>query len=139
MNEVGGLFIRIVLGGIFMLHGLTKFQNGVAETIKQFESYQIPYAEIISIAVIGIELIGGFFLIIGFSTRFVSFLMIGVMIGAIFTVKLSEGFLFGYEYNVALIAMSLYLVFAGSRFMAVDQLFLQDEKNFKKGSIQFRN
>ncbi|MEK9198112.1 DoxX family protein [Ureibacillus sp. 179-F W5.1 NHS] len=137
-NEVGGLFLRIVLGGIFLLHGLTKFQEGIAETISRFQGYQIPYAEIVGFGVTSIELIGGFFLIIGFSVRFVSILMIGIMVGAIVTVKFEQGFFDGYEYNVALIAMALYLLFSGSKLMSLDQLFTTKEKN-SKGKIQFRN
>lgn len=139
-NEVGALILRIVLGGIFIIHGLAKFQGGISETISRFEGYNIPYADIVGFGVAGIELIGGFFLIIGFSTRFISALLIGVMAGAIVTVKFEEGFLNGYEYNVALIGMALYLLCAGSRLMALDQLFLeQDIKTSNKGKIQFRN
>ncbi|MBD8025147.1 DoxX family protein [Ureibacillus sp. Re31] len=137
-NEVGGLFLRIVLGGIFLSHGLTKFQEGIGETITRFEGYQIPYAEIVGFSVAGIELIGGFFLIIGFSVRFVSTLMIGIMVGAIVTVKFKQGFFDGYEFNIALIAMALYLLFSGSKLMSLDQLFTTKDKN-GKGKIQFRN
>lgn len=137
-NEVGGFFLRMVLGGIFLSHGLTKFQEGITETISRFEEYQIPYAEIVGFSVAGIELIGGFFLIIGFSVRFVSTLMIGIMVGAIVTVKFKQGFFDGYEFNIALIAMALYLLFSGSKLMSLDQLFTTKEKN-GKGKIQFRN
>lgn len=137
-NEVGGLVLRIVLGGIFLIHGFMKFKNGISETITIFDGYGIPYAEIAGFGVAGIELLGGFFLIIGFSVRFVSFLLTAVMVGAIVFVKFEDGFLDGFEFNVALISMSLYLLFAGSNLMSLDQLFVEKNKN-PKGKIQFRN
>lgn len=135
-NEFGALIIRIVLGSIFLIHGLAKFQEGIAETIKRFESYNIPYADYVSFGVAGVELIGGFFLIIGFSVRFVSALLIIIMTGAIVFVKFDAGFLNGYEYDVALLAMSSYLLFGGSRLLALDKLFVGNPK--KKSKVEFR-
>ncbi|HWK24152.1 MAG TPA: DoxX family protein [Ureibacillus sp.] len=137
-NEVGGLVLRLVLGGIFLLHGIVKFKEGIAETITRFDGYGIPYAEVVGFGVAGIELLGGFFLIIGFSVRFVSFLLGSIMVGAIIFVKFEKGFLNGFEFNVALIAMALYLLFAGSNLMSLDKLFTEKEKP-SKGKIQFRN
>ncbi|MFC7685039.1 DoxX family protein [Ureibacillus sp. GCM10028918] len=137
-NEVGGFVLRLVLGGIFLLHGIVKFKDGISETISMFDGYGIPYAEIAGFGVAGIEVIGGFFLIIGFSVRFISFLLIAVMAGAIIFVKFEQGFLNGFEFNVALIAMAMYLLFSGSNLMSLDQLFAEKNKN-PKGKIQFRN
>lgn len=137
-NEVGGFVLRLVLGGIFLLHGIVKFREGISETIARFGEYGIPFNEVAGFGVAGIEVLGGFFLIIGFSVRFVSFLMIGVMAGAIVFVKFENGFLNGYEFNVALMAMAIYLLFAGSRMLSLDQLFTEKDKN-SKGKIQFRS
>ncbi|MDI7741318.1 DoxX family protein [Lysinibacillus fusiformis] len=137
-NEVGGFVLRLVLGGIFLLHGFVKFKEGISETITRFGEYGIPFNEIAGFGVAGIELLGGFFLVIGFSVRFVSLLLIGVMVGAIVFVKFETGFLNGYEFNIALIAMAVYLLFAGSNLMSLDRLFNEKEKS-SKGKIQFRN
>jgi len=137
-NEVGGFVLRLVLGGIFLLHGFVKFKEGISETITRFGEYGIPFNEIAGFGVAGIELLGGFFLVIGFSVRFVSLLLIGVMVGAIVFVKFETGFLNGYEFNIALIAMAVYLLFAGSNLMSLDRLFNEKEKS-SKGKIQSRN
>ncbi|RKQ16010.1 DoxX family protein [Lysinibacillus endophyticus] len=134
--EIGALIIRVVLGVIFFVHGLTKFQEGINETVTRFAEYGIPYAQYVAYGVGGIELLGGFFLIIGFSVRFVSALLIAVMVGAIMKVKLEAGFLNGYEFNVALIAMASYLLVAGSRLLALDKLFTSEPK--KKARIEFK-
>ncbi|RUL55552.1 DoxX family protein [Lysinibacillus antri] len=135
-NELGALVLRVVLGIIFFIHGLTKFQEGINVTVERFTGYNIPYAEFVAFGVGGIELIGGLFLIIGFSVRFVSALLIGVMIGAIVTVGYDKGFLGGYEFNLALIGMATYLMLAGSRLLALDKLFTSEPK--KKGRIEFK-
>ncbi|RHW37641.1 DoxX family protein [Lysinibacillus yapensis] len=138
--EIGAFFLRVVLGGIFLIHGVIKFQKGISETITRFAEYGIPYSELVGYGVAGIELLGGFFLIIGFSTRFIASLMIGIMAGAIYFVKGELGFLDGFEYNAALIAMSLYLVISGSTMMSLDKLFAEKEKEkVSKGKIQFRS
>ncbi|WP_332648080.1 DoxX family protein [Lysinibacillus sp. 54212] len=138
-NEIGACILRIVLGGIFIIHGLAKFQGGITETISRFESYNIPYAEVVGYSVVGVEVIGGFFLIIGFSTRFISLLFIAIMIGAIVTVTFEQGFLNGYEYNIALIGIALYLLLAGSRFLALDGLFIDKKKTSNKRKNKFRS
>lgn len=142
--EIGALIIRVVLGVIFFVHGLTKFQEGINETVTRFAEYGIPYAQYVAYGVGGIELLGGFFLIIGFSVRFVSALLITVMVGAIMKVKLEAGFLNGYEFNVALIAMASYLLVAGSRLLALDKLFTSEPKkklelNLNEAIKKYRN
>jgi len=64
-------------------------------------------------------------MILGIGTRIVAALFAVVMLGAIFTVKLSVGFagngqMAGYELDLAFLAMSIYLLLNGS-----DKLSLQ--------------
>lgn len=64
-------------------------------------------------------------MIIGFTTRFIATLFTIIMIGAITFVKFDLGFLQGYELDVLLLAMSLCLLVAGSKFLAVDNFFVE--------------
>lgn len=76
-----------------------------------------------------IELVGGIALILGLATRIFGALLTMTMIVAIFTAKLSIGFigadgLAGYELDLALGAIALYFTLAGaSRFSLDAQLF----------------
>lgn len=75
-----------------------------------------------------IELVGGIILILGLGTRVVSMLLAVIMIGAIFTVKLSAGFLgdgqmAGYELELLLLAMSVYFIFTNQSKISLDQKF----------------
>ncbi|WP_047984788.1 DoxX family protein [Ornithinibacillus californiensis] len=114
-KEIGKVILRVVLGITFFIHGLSKFQGGISNTVGYFDSLGIP--GFLAYAVAGIELIGGIALVLGIGTRIIGLLFGVIMLGAIFTAKLSLGFLgdgqmAGYELELALFAMSVYFIFA---------------------------
>ncbi|KGR79471.1 hypothetical protein CD29_05065 [Ureibacillus manganicus DSM 26584] len=127
-NEFGTFLIRIVLGATFLLHGLAKYQEGIGVVQDRFLNYNIPYADYVAYGVTFVEIVGGLFMIIGFTTRFVATLFSIIMIGAIVYVKFEIGFLQGYEIDVLLLAMSMALLVAGSRFIALDNFFVERKK-----------
>lgn len=134
--EFGNLFLRFVVGVTFFLHGLAKFQSGLDNIAGWFQSIGLPGFMAYGIA--GIELIGGFLLIIGLGTRYLSWIFVLIMAGAIVKVKLANGFLGngqmpGYELDVILLATSAYLGLNGSRFLAVDGLFQKSASEVKIG------
>lgn len=124
-TEIGNVIIRVVLGIIFTVHGYDKFLGGIMNVADRFEGYGIPFATVAAFGVAFIELIGGIFLILGFSTRFIATILIIIMVGAIATVHFDEGFLQGYEFNVALMAMASYLAISGSKLYALDNRFVK--------------
>ncbi|WIV18998.1 DoxX family protein [Paenibacillus polygoni] len=123
--ELGLLITRLVLGAIFLIHGITKFQ-GMEDT----QSYFISLGLLGSAAtIVGlVEFFGGVFLIIGLFTRIVSLLFVVILFAAIFTAKAESGFIGGYELDVALIGMGITLAVAGSRYVAVDRLFRRNRR-----------
>ncbi|WP_235802050.1 DoxX family protein [Ureibacillus massiliensis] len=120
--------MRVVLGVTFLLHGLAKYQEGIGVIQDRFINYNIPYADYVAIAVIFFEVIGGLFMVFGITTRFIATVFIFIMIGAITYAKFPLGFLQGYEVDVLLITMSLYLLVAGSKFLALDNFFIEKKK-----------
>ncbi|MBM7702765.1 DoxX family protein [Metabacillus iocasae] len=130
--KLGTLIVRITLGIIFFMHGLVKMQGGVENTAGWFDSIGLPGG--LAYVVTFIELIGGALLIIGFGTRVVSALLASIMIGAILTVKLPAGLLGneqmgGYELDLALLAMALHLLLAGSEWLSVDKWIKEKREN----------
>lgn len=123
--ELGLLITRLVLGFIFLIHGITKFQ-GMEETQSYFVSLGLPGAMATIVGLV--EFFGGIFLIIGLFTRIISLLFVFVLAVAIFTAKAETGFLGGYELDVALIGMGITLAVAGSRYAAVDRLFRRNRR-----------
>lgn len=127
-NEIGKIILRAVLGLTFFIHGLSKFQGGITNTVGFFDSLGIPGFMAYVVAVI--ELIGGIALFLGLGTRIVSLLFALIMIGAIFTVKLSVTFLgngqmAGYELDLILLAASIYFFFAEKSKLSLDQVFIK--------------
>lgn len=122
-REIGKLILRVVLGLTFFIHGLDKFQGGIENTVGYFEYLGIPGFMAYVVAVI--ELVGGALIILGLGTQIISALFAIIMVGAIFTAKLSLGFLgngemAGYELDVLLLAMSIYFVLAGRSYLSLD-------------------
>lgn len=117
-KELGALIVRVVLGIIFAVHGIVKFQDGISNTVGWFESIGLP--GLLAYGVASVEIIGGLLLIIGLATRIVAGVFLLLLAGAIITVKLAVGFVNGYEFDLALMAMAAFLAMAGSELFAVD-------------------
>ncbi|MGC5324342.1 DoxX family protein [Brevibacillus sp. SYSU BS000544] len=120
-NDTANLLLRVVLGITFLVHGLDKFGNGIENVVGFFGKIGLP--GFMAYFVAGVEVVGGIALILGLGTRIFSALFAIIMLVAIGTVKIGKGFSGGYEFELALMAMSLSLVVSGARFMALDSLF----------------
>ncbi|OAH54760.1 MULTISPECIES: DoxX family protein [Bacillaceae] len=117
--QIGTVILRVILGLIFFIHGLVKFQGGIGNTVGFFDSVGIP--GFMAYIVGGIELIGGIAMMIGLGTQIIAVLFAIILLGAIFTVKLSAGFLNGgYELDLMLLAVSIHLVLTGKTPYSVD-------------------
>ncbi|MDW0118306.1 DoxX family protein [Sporosarcina thermotolerans] len=129
--ELSLLILRVVLGLTFLLHGIAKFQMGLGNVAGWFES--IGILGFLGYVVAVIELLGGIALILGVGTRIVSALIGIVLVGAIFTAKLSVGFVgaeaAGYELDVALLAMAVVLVISGSQLFSLDNKLFGSDKD----------
>ncbi|WP_415802492.1 DoxX family protein [Cytobacillus oceanisediminis] len=137
-HELGAFIIRITLGILFFIHGLVKFQGGIENIVGWFESMGLP--GFLAYAVALIELAGGLALILGLATRLVFALFAIIMIGATLKVKLSIGLLgngqmAGYELDLALLAMAIYLAINGSKLLSAGQLiFHKDSSELRKAA-----
>lgn len=136
--ELGALILRVVLGISFLIHGVSKFQGGIENTVGWFASIGLP--EFLAYATAGIEAVGGLALILGLFTRYVSVLFVVLMAGAIIQVKLAAGFLgdgqtAGYELDLAFLAMALSLAVTSSKAYALDQLLFKENKKESNVSI----
>ncbi|MFC3884171.1 DoxX family protein [Bacillus songklensis] len=130
--EVTSLILRLILGITFFVHGLSKFQDGISNIAAWFDSIGLMGSLAYVIAII--EVAGGIAMILGIGTRLVSILFALVMIGAIFTVKISVGFMgngqmAGYEFDLALLVMAIHLAVNGSRLWSFDSMLRKNENN----------
>jgi uncharacterized membrane protein YphA (DoxX/SURF4 family) len=130
--EIGSFILRVVLGITFFIHGLSKFQGGIENTAGWFASIGLP--SFLAYLVAAIELAGGIALIIGLGTRIVAALLAIIMLGAILKVKLGAGFLGngqggGYELDLVLMAISVFLALNGSFLLSLDSKLSRSTHN----------
>ncbi len=102
--------IRSVVGVIFILHGMGKFNPGFVNFIS---SLGLPPEMQIPIALA--EVVPGILMIFGIFTRFSASLLSIVMIGAIFLVKGAQNITGekAVEFDLILLAVSLLIIVAG--------------------------
>ena len=114
------LILRLVLGVVFIAHGYPKLFKDFAGTVGWFDSVGVKPAKFWVLVVGIVEFFGGIALIIGFATQLAALLIAINMLGAISLVKRKMGLVNGYEFDLALLAMALALVFLGAGFYAID-------------------
>lgn len=85
------LLTRLLLAYSFTMPALLKI-NDLQGTQTWFKEMHIPFADFFSYLVSGLETFGIVLLILGLFTRYISLLLMCVMLGAILFVHLSHGF-----------------------------------------------
>jgi putative oxidoreductase len=130
--EVSTLILRLVLGVTFFIHGLVKFQGGIENIVGWFDSIGLP--GVLAYGVAGLEMVGGIALVVGLGSRIVSALFVLLMLGATVKVKLAGGFLgngqgAGWELDLALLVMALFIAINDSKMFALDNFLFKGQKN----------
>lgn len=111
--------LRIVLGIILVTYGVNKFKNpNMAEEI--FSSAGIRPAKLWVKAVATLELISGLLLLIGFLTQLAVILASLILIVTVIKMKIKNGFIRGYDFEILLLAIALSLLFLGPGAFSID-------------------
>ncbi|MDZ7703292.1 MAG: DoxX family protein [Trueperaceae bacterium] len=126
LSTWGITILRVSVGIIFLMNGWVKlFVNGIAGTAGFFDSIGIPLATAAAVVVSVLEFAGGAALILGVGTRLVSPLLAVVMLTALFTVHIGNGFFVsngGISHVFALLAATLTLTLTGPGRLALADL-----------------
>ena len=121
--EIALLILRLVLGGVMLVHGYQKlFVFRFAGVTGAFGRMGVPLPEVMGPLVALLEFFGGIALVAGLLTRLVAFGFALDMLGAILLVK-SEGGFFnpnGIEFEMTLAGVALALVVAGAGRLSID-------------------
>jgi putative oxidoreductase len=124
---MGPLVMRLVVGYVFMLTGWAKL-NSLPQMIQNFSEWGIPFPEILTPFVAGVECFGGAMLILGLFTRIPAAMLTVVMIVAIKVAKWenvdSLETLLGFE-EATYLAAFLWLAIAGPGAVSLDRLLLR--------------
>jgi putative oxidoreductase len=148
MRSLGLLVLRLVVGGLFVVHGYPKFFGGAgkgealddstksmlgAGFVQQMEyggmesvtgfmgSLQIANPAAAAWALSLAEFAGGMALILGFKTRPAAAALAFSQLVAINKVEADKGLVGGYEFNVSLIGATTALALAGPGKISIDR------------------
>jgi len=84
-------FMRLAVGGVFLRHGIAKFQSGVPAVAAFLHSVHVPFASIFAVILIAVETVGAACVLLGIFTRFWAACMAVEMVVAIFAARLPQG------------------------------------------------
>ncbi|GAA3473056.1 DoxX family membrane protein [Nonomuraea roseola] len=124
-SDLALLAARIVVGVIFMAHGLQKWQGGLENTTAMFSQLGVPSPQLAAVFATAVEIIGGAMLIIGLGVRLAAVLLFADMVGAGYFVESRSGVFNStprWELVVALAAACLLLMALGGGRLGVDGL-----------------
>jgi len=111
LTPYAALFMRLAVGGVFLNHGITKFQNGITATANMLANVGFPFATIFAVILITIETVGAICVLLGILTRAWAATMAIVMVVAIVAVKIPGGR--SWELEALLLAGAVTLVALG--------------------------
>ena len=107
-----------------MMHGLPKLLD-ISNTQNSFTNMGLPPELAIIIGLL--EFIGGLAILLGVFTRIAAGLLAIDMIGAILLVKLSKGFIDGYELDLLYLAIMISLMLTGPGNLSIEKNVLKRE------------
>jgi putative oxidoreductase len=128
--SAGTTLLRVVVGGIFVGHGLQKLKGywggpGLEGTTKMMESMEMHPAPLQARAVAIAETAGGAALALGVATPFAAAALIATMVTAVRKVHFKNGLWNsnrGYEFNAVLTTAVLAVVADGPGVLSVDAI-----------------
>ena len=119
------LVLRVVLGGLFVWHGIDKFDAGIDMVEQMFTMWGVPAPGPAAVLTAIIEIVAGAMLVFGAATRAAATLLGIVMIGAIVYVKADLGIISsepmpGAELDLSMLAGLVALIVLGPGPLSVD-------------------
>jgi putative oxidoreductase len=132
-DDVGMFLVRLFLGIVMFPHGAQKLLgwfggHGFSGTMQAMTGMGLP-AAVVVLVIIG-EFFGALGLIFGFLGRVAAAGILIIMLGAIFTAHLPNGFFMnwygdqageGFEYHLLVIGMALAVLVKGSGKLSIDR------------------
>lgn len=109
-TDIALLLVRVGLALVFIAHGWDKLSN-MEGTVGFFSS--IGLSAVWAYVIAYVELIGGISMLTGLFTGWAGVVLAATMVGAIGIVKISKGFIGGYEFDLMLFLSAIAISLAG--------------------------
>jgi putative oxidoreductase len=136
-NSIAPLILRLTLGLVFFPHGAQKVLGwfggyGFTGTMGFFTSMGIP--AVFAFLAIAAEFLGSIGLILGLKTRVAAFGIAAVMVVAVFSVHLKNGFFMnwagsqageGFEYHILALGIAVTLMLTGGGRCSLDRKIME--------------
>jgi putative oxidoreductase len=123
LNNLGLLIVRLVVGAIFVVHGLQKKGSWRMQPSEQNPQNLLLAFRILSIA----EPLGGIAIALGFLTQWaavgIAIIMVGAMVLKIGTWHKKFAEPGGWELDLLILAVAVMLIFRGAGSIALDRLW----------------
>ncbi|HEV8511166.1 MAG TPA: DoxX family protein [Gemmatimonadales bacterium] len=111
LTPYAAFFMRLAVGGVFLIHGIAKFERGIGATAHMLANVGFPFSTIFAVILMTIETVGAICILLGILTRAWAAAMAVVMVGAILAVKVRNGM--NFELEALLLAGAVTLVALG--------------------------
>jgi len=138
LQDIGLMLARIITGALLMLHGWSRWQDGLPKQTTILTDLGVPYPEVFAWGTVIFELVGGALLVFGLATPIVGLVMVVQQAMLIGYAKFSHGPYLsdgGYEYDAALGALGLLFMVLGSGRAGVDSLFRRSDSDLERPVI----
>ena len=123
LTPYAAFFMRLAVGGVFMMHGIAQFERGIGATAHMLSGVGFPFASIFAVILMTNETIGAICVLLGILTRAWAAVMAVVMVVAIVAVKIpGHG---NFELEALLLAGAVTLVALGDGPLSVAVRFKQ--------------
>ena len=133
-NDLALAFARIILGIVFFAHGAQKMLGwfggfGFSGTVDAFDKMGMPAP--LAYFIIFVEFFGALSMIFGLLSRLGGLGITALMLGAIFTVHMRNGFYMnwfgnqkgeGFEFHLLVIALAVLILIRGAGGLSLDRL-----------------
>ncbi len=123
LTPYAAFFMRLAVGGVFLIHGIAKFERGIGPTASMLAGIGFPFATIFAVILMTIETVGAICILLGILTRAWAATMAVVMIVAILAVKVPNGQ--NFELEALLLAGAVTLVALGDGPLSIAVRFKQ--------------
>lgn len=125
LRPLAPVVLRVVIGVIFLWHGINKFNSGIGAVGEMFTTLGVPLPETSALLSAVIEVVAGAALIVGLGTRVAALALSAVMVVALVFVKADLGLISsapmpGAELDLSLLAGLVAIVAFGPGPYSVD-------------------